>query len=147
MKPLAVRPVCKTMFFTMGYPGTFCFKSNTTSWNEFKSFTPNLLVLHNLTLYCEDFSLFTSKKSINLFGEDIQKYNLIVTYDICPHAIHDKGERDEAKSYLLKDGYLIETVVTAEGKNNMTVLIVVCSILFVLTISLLLFFVIKMRKV
>jgi hypothetical protein len=146
MKPLAVRPVCKTMFFTMGYPGTFCFKSNTTSWNEFKSFTPNLLVLHNLTLYCDHFSLFTSKKSINLFGEDIQKYNLIVTYDICPHALKEKGDGDEAKSYVLKDGYLIETVVTAEGINNMTVLIVVCSILFVLIVTLLLFFILHLRK-
>jgi len=146
VKPLALSPVCQTIFFTRGYPGTFCFKSNTTSWNEFNSFTPNLLVLNNLTLYCDDFSLFTAKKSIYLFGEDIQKYNMIVTYDICPHAIHDKGEQDKAKSYEVKDGYLIETVVTAEGNNNMTVLIVVCSILFVLIVILLLFFVIKMRK-
>lgn len=145
-KTVPARRSCHSLFYTSGYPGTFCYTLKTTRRNRFRTYFPETLVLHNLTMYCDDFSQFQEVKEINLFGEEMQRYNMMMTYDICPHAVKEKGNRPPPRRYQLKGGYLIQEKEGSGGNQKLAVLIVACCFIVLVIVCLLLFFLCKVRK-
>lgn len=145
LKTFETSPTCKTMFFTSDYPGTFCFRTERINTKNWKTYVPKTLKLYNLTMYCDDFSFFDSYREINLFRIDIQKYKMMMIYDICPHRVIEKGFINKDALLQISNGYLIEHV---ENKSNqsMIALIIVCTFIFIILVSLLLFFVFQVRK-
>lgn len=146
VKTFVTNPSCKTMFFTSNYPGTFCFQNDRMTPKNLVTYFPKSLQLFNLTMYCDDFSMVNSYREINLVGIDIQKYKMMMIYDICPHSLHEKGQLSKHVSFEMKDGLLIEKHAEKSGNHGMIALIVVCVFVFLLVVSLLLFFVFHVRK-
>ena len=146
VKTFNTSPKCKSLFYTSGYPGTFCFVGNGMHTKELITYFPKSLQLYNLTMYCDDFSLVANYIEINIFGIDVQKYKKMMIYDVCPRSVHDKGQPNKEKSFELKNGLLVEEHVENPGNHSMIALIVVCVFIFLLIVSLLLFFVFHVRK-
>ena len=146
VKTFETSPTCKTMFFTSGYPGTFCFLTDKINKKNFITYFPKTLKLYNLTMYCDDFTFFNRYREINLHGIDRQSYKMMMIYDICPHSVHEKGKTSRHASFQVKGGYLIEEPVDNSRNHSMIALTVVCIFIFLLIVSLLLFFVFFVRK-
>ena len=146
LKTFETSPTCKTMFFTSGYPGTFCFLTDRIMRKNLISYFPKTLKLYNLTMYCDDFSFFNRYREINLHGIDRQSYKMMMIYDICPYSVHEKGKTNKPTSLQVKGGYLVEEPVENTRNHGMIALTVVCIFIFLLVVSLLLFFVFHVRK-
>ena len=146
VKTFDTRPSCQTMFFTYGYPGTFCFLTNRISRKNLITYFPKTLKLYNLTMYCDDFSFFNKYREINLHAVDRLGYKMMMIYDICPHSVREKGKTNRVTAFKVKDGYLIEEPPENTTNHSMIALTFVCIFILLLVVSLLLFFVFHVRK-
>lgn len=105
---------CTPLFFKKDYSGSFCFKISDALKNKTLSFHPKSLELNNLVLYCDHFSVqLTSMKNISLEAIRTEHYNMLKLYDICPHALKEKGEGYRKHPALKIDkGFLVESDIS-----------------------------------
>lgn len=130
---------CTPLFYKDGFSGSFCFKADDAAMKSYETFTPKSLQLNNLVMYCNKFSVQrTTLKNISLEAVNIKRYKMLKFYDICPHALKEKGLRHRRNGALIiEKGFLVESYATntaAKEFSFVTVSAIVIVIIFLIAV-------------
>lgn len=143
--------MCEPLFFKDNFPGSFCFQLNRDdTWTDF---APTYLVLHNLTIYCDNFTIRKSNNIVKFALEKMEtkQYDMLKIYDICPHAIKEKGgmKQRRGEKYHLHEGFLIESLsdsTPAASSFSFATVSVIAAIIIILIVSVSVFFIVHSKK-
>jgi hypothetical protein len=131
---------CTPMFYKDGFPGCFCFKGDYAGMRAYETFTPKALQLNNLVMYCNEFSVQRETlKNMSLEAVHIKRYKMLKFYDICPHALKEKGFRHRRNGALkIEKGFLVDSYAantTAKEFSFVTVSAIVIVIIFFIAVT------------
>lgn len=100
---MKVSQFCQSVFFENYYAGSFCYHLKYITKNSSYTYLPKSLVLDQVKMYCDDFSLLETVAEIDLYGKETQISHSKPSHDICPH--YELIKKKQPLHYGYREGY------------------------------------------